>query len=157
MNKRTVAGLFLVGIGLFWPSIESLILKNNNVTRVDYNKMLNLKQPNEKVYNELKDIKDIVSGPSEEIDRELIAIFNNEMAKRLSKYENINTLAFENYYADAGKNFYQGRISNKYNELGNKMYQVILSTLGDNEVIITKEEMENLSEKMRAMSWILLN
>jgi hypothetical protein len=37
------------------------------------------------------------------------------------------------------------------------MYKIILSTLGENEAIITKEEQTVLSEKMRAISWILLN
>lgn len=157
MNSRIVVAIFIATIGIFWPNIESSFLKNENNIRINYSKMLSLKEPNKELYDELKDIKSIVSGPNEEIDRELIAIFNLEMSKRLLKYENINTLAFENYYADAGKNFYQGRISNKYNELGNKMYQVILSTLGDNESIVEKKDFQKLSEKMSAISWILLN
>jgi hypothetical protein len=105
----------------------------------------------------VKDIKNIVSGPDEVFDRELIAIFNNEMGKRIATYDNVTTINFENYYYDAGKMYFEGRIAKKYSGLGDKLYKVILSTLGENESIITKEDFAKLSEKMRGIAWVLLN
>ena len=105
----------------------------------------------------MKDLKDIVSGPDQVFDRELIAIFNNEMAKRLETYDNVTTLTFENYYYEAGKMYFEGRIAKKYSGFGDKLYKIILSTLGDNESVISKEDFLKLSEKMRGIAWILLN
>jgi len=119
--------------------------------------MLDLEKPTDKLFEELKDVKSIVSGPDEVFDREIIAIFNNEMGKRLPSYENVNSISFENFYIDSAKLTFNNRLSNKYKSLGDKMHEIILSTLGENEAIITKEEQVALSDKMRAIAWILLN
>lgn len=155
MNKtKLVIGLALLVVGFFY---EDLPFKKSVVVNNEYNTYLALEKPSDEVLNEIKDIKNIVSGPDQVFDRELIAIFNNEMGKRISKYENVNTLSFENYYYDAGKMYFEGRISKKYNGLGDKLYKIILSTLGENESVISKEEFGKLSEKMRGIAWVLLN
>jgi len=155
MNKgKLILGLALLILGFFY---QDLPLKNKPVVNNEYAKYLALQKPSDEVLNEVKDIKSIVSGPDEVFDRELIAIFNNEMGKRLENYENVNTLTFENYYYDAGKMYFEGRIAKKYNGLGDKLYKVILSTLGENESVVTKEDFKKLSEKMRGIAWVLLN
>lgn len=155
MNKtKLVIGLALLVVGFFY---EDLPFRKSIVVNNEYNTYLSLEKPSDEVLNEIKDIKNIVSGPDQVFDRELIAIFNNEMGKRISKYENVNTLSFENYYYDAGKMYFEGRIAKKYNGLGDKLYKIILSTLGENESVISKEEFGKLSEKMRGIAWVLLN
>lgn len=155
MNKgKLILGLALLILGFFY---QDLPLKNKPIVNNEYVKYLAIQKPSDEVLNEVKDIKSIVSGPDEVFDRELIAIFNNEMGKRIENYENVNTLTFENYYYDAGKMYFEGRISKKYNGLGDKLYKVILSTLGENESIINKEDFKKLSEKMRGIAWVLLN
>lgn len=157
MKPRVYLGIVFVLIGFFWDSISISNINKPIIPSTNYNKILDLKKPSDKIYEELKDIKSIVSGPDEVFDRELIAIFNNEMGKRLPSYENVNSISFENFYVESAKLTFNNRISNKYKALGDRMYKIILSTLGDNEAIITKEEQIALSDKMRAISWILLN
>jgi type I restriction-modification system DNA methylase subunit len=157
MNPRLFLGIGLVIIGFFWDSISMPNINKPIVPSTDYNKILDLKKPTDKLLQELKDVKSIVSGPDEVFDREIIAIFNNEMGKRLPSYENVNSISFENFYIDSAKLTFNNRLSNKYKSLGDKMHDIILSTLGENEAIITKEEQLALSEKMRAIAWILLN
>jgi hypothetical protein len=157
MNPRLFLGIGLVIIGFFWDSISVSNINKPIVPSTDYNKILDLKKPTDKLIEELKDVKTIVSGPDEVFDRELIAIFNNEMGKRLPAYENVSSIAFENFYIESAKLTFNNRISNKYKPLGDRMYKIILSTLGENEAIITKEEQVALSDKMRAIAWILLN
>lgn len=155
MNKgKLILGLAVLLIGFFY---QDLPINKKPVINNEYVKYLALEKPSQEVLNELEDIKTIVSGPDEVFDRELIAVFNNEMGKRIQNYENVNTLAFENYYYDAGKMYFEGRISKKYNGLGDKLYKVILSTLGENESIITKDELKKLSEKFKGIAWVLLN
>ena len=154
--EKLILGLCLVLLGAFYNDLPFI----NNTPPVavnEYNKILNLSKPSDSVYEEVKDLKDIVSGPEEVFDRELIAVFNNEMAKRLENYENVTTLAFENYYYDAGKMYFEGRISKKYSGLGDKLYKIILSTLGENESILTKQDFKNLSDRMKGIAWVLLN
>jgi len=157
MNPRLFLGIGLVIIGFFWDSISISNVNKPFIPSTNYNKILDLKKPTDKLFEELKDVKNIVSGPDEVFDRELIAIFNNEMGKRLPSYENVNSISFENFYVESAKLTFNNRISNKYKSLGDRMYKIILSTLGDNEAIITKEEQIALSDKMKAIAWILLN
>lgn len=157
MKPRLYLGIALVLIGFFWNNIQSINISLPVNISTDYDKILDLEKPSDKLYEELKDVKSIVSGPDEVFDRELIAIFNNEMGKRLPSYDNINSISFENFYVESAKLTFNNRISNKYKTLGDRMYKIILSTLGENEAIITKEEQMALSDKMRAISWILLN
>jgi hypothetical protein len=157
MKPRVYLGIAFVLIGFFWDSISGINIDKPVIPSTDYNKMLDLKKPTDKLFEELKDVKSIVSGPDEVFDREIIAIFNNEMGKRLPSYENVNSISFENFYIDSAKLTFNNRLSNKYKSLGDKMHEIILSTLGENEAIITKEEQVALSEKMRAVAWILLN
>jgi len=153
-TQRLFFGLGLVFLAFL---IDYIPVNNNQKIDNEYAKYLTLTKPSDTIYQEVKDIKSIVSGPDEVFDRELIAIFNNEMAKRLETYNGVNTLAFENYYYDAGKMYFEGRIAKKYAGLGDKLYQIILSTLGDNETVISKDEFAKLSEKMKGIAWVLLN
>ena len=157
MNVRTLLGIGFILIGFFWDSIPVWEISNPINSETNYNKILDLEKPDDKIYQELKDIKTIVSGPDQVFDREIIAIFHNEMGKRLKSYKDVTTVNFENYYYDSAKTMFSGRVANKYKDLGQKIQDTISSTLGENEAIITKEEMENLSAKMRAIAWILLN
>jgi hypothetical protein len=157
MKPRLFLGITFVVIGFFWNNITGIDINKPAIPSTNYNKLLDLKKPTDKLYEELKDIKSIVSGPDEVFDREVIAIFHNEMGKRLPTYDNVTSISFENFYVDSAKMTFNGRLTNKYKSLGDRMYKIILSTLGDNESIITKEEQAILSDKMRAVSWILLN
>jgi hypothetical protein len=156
MSLRLYLGIALMITGFFWDSISEIASKKPVINN-EYNTILKLKAPSDAYYNELKNIKSLVTGPDQTYDRELIAIFHNEIANRLEKYENISSIAFENFYYDSAKLAFTNRISNKYKGLGDEIYKVILSTLGENESILTKEEMGQLAEKMRAIAWILLN
>lgn len=157
MKRRTYLGIVFILIGFFSDKISAININKPQIPSTNYNQLLDLQKPNDKLYDELKDIKSIVSGPDEVFDREIIAIFHNEIGKRLPNYENITSISFENFYVESAKLTFNNRISNKYKTLGDRMYKIILSTLGENEAIITKEEQLALSEKMRAIAWILLN
>jgi hypothetical protein len=157
MNVRTLLGIGFILIGFFWDSIPSPKILGPTDSQINYNKMLDLEKPSDKNFQELKDIKTIVSGPDQEFDREIIAVFHNEMGKRLKSYTDVTTVNFERYYYDSAKTMFSGRVANKYKDLGQKIQDVISTSLGENEAIITKEEMQNLAEKMRAIAWILLN
>ena len=157
MKPRLYLGIVLILTGFFWDRISTIDISKIKNPSTDYSKLLDLTKPNNTLYEELKDIKGIVSGPDEVFDREIIAIFHNEMGKRLPKYKNVSSISFENFYVESAKLTFNNRLSNKYRSLGDKMYKIILSTLGENESIITKQEQLVLSEKMRAIAWILLN
>jgi hypothetical protein len=151
MNYRLLLGLGLVVLALFMGGGNSPLPR---IVSVDYNSVLGLEKPDSATEKEVGDLKKFVTDQG---DREKVAIFHNQMGKRLPKYENINTIQFENYYFDSAKESFEGKLANKYRDLGENIQRLIIGTLGENESYITKEEIEQLSKKMMAISWNLLN
>jgi hypothetical protein len=151
MNYRLILGLGLVVVA-FLMGGESNPLPR--IVSVNYNETLDLQKPDATIEKEIGDIKGVVTNQA---DREKVAILHNEMGKRLPKYENINTIQFENYYYNSAKDSFEGKLANKYRDLGETIQRLIINTLGENESYIPKDEMEQLSKKMRGIAWSLLN
>lgn len=151
MNYRLLLGLGLVVLALFMGSGNSPLPR---IVSVDYNSILELEKPDTATEKEVGDLKKIVTDQG---DREKVAIFHNEMGKRLTNYKDINTIQFENYYFDSAKDSFEGKLANKYRDLGENVQRLIIGTLGENESYITNEELKSLSVKMRGMAWTLLN
>lgn len=156
-NQKIILGLVVIVIGFFWNDISKMLHAEPVTISNKYNQILKLEQPSSELIQDIGDVKSIVSGPDQVEDRESIAVFSNEMAKRVTKYNNVTTLDFENYYFEAGKLMFEGKLSKKYLGLNNKMRDIVASTLGENEAIIAPEDFEKFSKKLKALSWVLLN
>lgn len=151
MNYRLILGLILISVALFMGRGKNPLPK---ILSINYNSVLDLEKPDKITEDEIGNLKKIVTDVK---DREKIAIFHNELGKRLSKYDNINTIQFENYYYDSAKESFEGKLANKYRDLGENIQRLIIGTLGENEKYISKNELANLSKKMRGISWVILN
>lgn len=151
MNYRLLLGLGLVVLALFMGGGNSPLPR---IVSVDYNSVLGLEKPDSTTEKEVGDLKKVVTDQG---DREKVAIFHNEMGKRLPKYDNINTIQFENYYFNSAKDSFEGKLANKYRDLGENIQRLIIGTLGENEAYIPTDELNGLSKKMRGLAWSLLN
>ena len=151
MNYRLLLGLGLVVLALFMGGGNSPLPR---IVSVDYNSVLGLEKPDSATEKEVGDLKKVVTDQG---DREKVAIFHNEMGKRLPKYDNINTIQFENYYFNSAKDSFEGKLANKYRDLGENIQRLIIGTLGENESYIPTDELNGLSKKMRGLAWSLLN
>jgi len=151
MNYRLILGLGLIVVAFLMGGVSNPLPR---IVSVNYNETLDLQKPDDTIEKEIGDIKKVVT---DQADREKVAILHNEMGKRLPKYENINTIQFENYYYNSAKDSFEGKLANKYRDLGETIQRLIINTLGENESYIPKDEMEQLSKKMRGMAWSLLN
>ena len=144
MNWRLILGLATIGLA-FW------IDGNPRPTpSINYNAILGLEDQKTEPTGVREEVTD-------QIDRENIAIIHNEMGKRLPIYNNVNTLQFEKFYVNSTKEFFGDSLVGKYRDLGEKMYKLILSTLGENEGQISEDEMKELSKRMRGLAWEILN
>lgn len=144
MNWRLILGLAMIGLA-FWIDESP-----RPIPAVDYNAVLGLEDQKTEPTGVREEVTD-------QIDRENIAIIHNEMGKRLPNYSNVNTLQFEKFYVDSTKEFFGDSLVGKYRDLGEKMYKLILSTLGESEGQITQNEMSELSKRMRGLAWEILN
>lgn len=121
-----------------------------------YVKILNLQEPSEKIIELTTPVSVAMGQNAKDEDKELVAIFHNEMAKRLANYKNITTIQFENYYLDSAKEIYGDKIRGKYKDLGNEVQKLVINTLGEDEGVITEQEMNNLATNMKGIAWVLL-
>lgn len=144
MSWRIFVALAIVAFVFFGDSLTS------PTNTIDYNSILGLEDQKTSPIG----LKKIVS---DQTDRENIAILHNEMGKRTSTYSNVNTLQFEKFYVNSAKEFFGDSLAGKYRDLGEKMYELVLSTLGDNEGTITDAEMKELSKRMRGLAWEIIN
>ena len=144
MNWRIILALSLVAIAFLFDGNFS------PKDSFDYNTILGLQDQKTESIGVKGDVTD-------QIDRENIAIIHNEMGKRLPSYSSVNTLQFEKFYVNSTKEFFGDSLVGKYRDLGEKMYKLILSTLGENEGQISTAEMDELSKKMRGLAWEILN
>lgn len=144
MNWRTLLGLAIIALAFLVDGAPS------PQPRLNYNVILGLEDQKTEPTGVREEVTD-------QIDRENIAIIHNEMGKRLPNYSNVNTLQFEKFYVNSTKEFFGDSLVGKYRDLGEKMYKLILSTLGESEGQITQNEMSELSKRMRGLAWEILN
>lgn len=121
-----------------------------------YIKLLDLQKPSDNVIDKATPVEKSMGKDADIEHKELIGIFHNEMAKRLPKYQNVSTVQFENYYLDSAREVYGDKIRGKYSGLGDAIQNLVINSLGEDEGIITTQEMNNLSDNMKGISWVLL-
>lgn len=142
--------LFMIGKDFYFkPSPD---VPSENV----YIKLLNLQKPSDNIIDKTMPVKMSMAKDKTMEDKELVGIFHNEMAKRLPKYKNISTIQFENYYMDSAREVYQDKLRGKYSELGDSIQKLVINILGEDEGIITEQEMNSLADNMKGISWVLL-
>jgi hypothetical protein len=149
MNWRTLLGLAIIGFAFIMDDGG-----DEPLSPINYNAILNLEKQSDEVQKSVEGFKKVVT---DQPDREIVAIFHNEMGRALPSYSNINTLQFEKYYFGSAMSYFGDRLTGKYRDLGENVQKVIVSTLGEDEGMVSKPEIESLSSRMRGIAWNLLN
>ena len=155
MNIRLVLAFALFMASIFYDTLERQFIVPEN--SVDYNKILDLQEPSGDVVLKSSKINSIIQGPSALEDKIYLSVLHNEMGKAVEKYAGYNTLQFENFYYDTTSEFLGKRMSGKYPDLGNFMYDTIVGTLGEDEGVISQDESKKLVETMRGLAWVMMN
>lgn len=115
-------------------------------------KILNINKPDERVIDEVKNFSDLITDPS---DRSKIAIFNYEFASRVIGYET-DVQKVNDVYALAGKIFFHKSLVDKYDNLAEKIEELLQKILTDDNHVVTQEEKRKLNEYFMAIAWILI-
>lgn len=113
---------------------------------------LKIEKPSEKVLIETKPVVDIVTDKD---DRIKMAIFNQEFAQRLLKY-NTDIQKVNDVYVLAGEFYFKNDLKGKYPQLANSIVNMIKSITGDDNHILSQEEKQIISDKFMGLAWSLL-
>lgn len=150
MNKkvRLLIGLAICVIGLVGEPIFNAItnLKPNN--------------PNVVVVNEpaleLKTLVDpVVKIDINPEDADLLSCFYSEMADIISKDKEFlqNTEQFRSFNIAAGKLYFDTKLKNKYDTLGESVDQIIIEAIGKENVSLDSTKREKLVNVLNALAW----
>lgn len=141
----------LVAITLIATGGILLAFKN---IEIDISNIVDLKieKPSEKIIIEIKPIVDIVTDKN---DRIKMAIFNQEFAKRLLKYDTDIQKA-NDVYVLAGEFYFKNELKGKYPQLADSIVSMIKAITGDDNHILSQEEKQIISDKFMGLAWSLL-
>ena len=115
-------------------------------------KILNIEEPSKEVINEVRIFSDLITDPN---DRAKIAIFNHEFASRISDY-NADVQQVNDVYSLAGKIFFKKSLVDKYDGLAERIKDLLVKILSDENHTITTEEKQSLNEYFMGIAWILI-
>lgn len=150
MNKkvRLLLGLAICVIGLVGEPV--------------FNAIRNIKpsNPDVVVVNEppieLKTLVDpVVKIDIKAEDADLLSCFYSEMADVISKDKEFlqNTEQFRTFNITAGKLYFDTKLKNKYDTLGESIDQIIIQAIGKENVSLDSTKREKLVNVLNALAW----
>lgn len=144
--KNTIAiSLILFGIVLSLNQFKPDNIDNKNTI------VLNIERPSDKIIELVAPIAQLVTDPT---DRAKLAIFNQEFANRIVKYEADNQKT-NDVYVLAGSIFFSDTIADKYKDLDTKLVELLESIIGNDNHTLTIEEKKNISDNFLGLAWSL--
>lgn len=146
--KNLIAiGLILFGVLLAIPKISPTpVIDDEEIV------ILDIKEPSQEIIALVKPIKDLVTDPT---DRAKLAIFNQDFAKRIKTYSTDNQKT-NDVYVLAASYFFKDSIRDKYDGLDAAIIDLLKSSIGDDNHILTESEKEDIANKFLGLAWILI-
>lgn len=152
MNSRMVAVLLLLysvfGNGLLDGFDFPVVIPVKPEVAI-----IDIEKPSEDVLERVEIFKDIIT---EEQDRQKIAIFNYEFAKRVIGYETTSQ-QINDVYSLAGKIFFSNSIVGKYDGLAENIVKLMEDTLTNENHAVSTEEKMRLNKYFMGLAWVLIN
>ena len=152
MSKvRLLIGILLLAAAFFsGGNFNSILDKIKNV--INKEKVVSVEpRPDQKDIDDTKPLADLITDKD---DRAKLAVFNYEFSNRLANYK-VTAQQLVDIYATAGKIVFQGEFKDKYPTYGSSLTKVFLDIVGEEEHVLTPEELSSTQKKFNAISWNL--
>jgi hypothetical protein len=114
--------------------------------------ILEIDTPTPKVLSRVEIFSEIIKDQQ---DRQKIAIFNYEFAKRVGGYETTSQ-QINDVYSLAGKLFFNNSLVGKYENLAEEIVNLMKDIISDENHSLTEKEKSELSEYFYGVSWVLI-
>lgn len=149
LNFKNIVGLSFIVIGLaleIGPRLPH-IKPQPDVAILDIDK------PNEKILTLVQPISDLITDPT---DRAKMAIYSQEFANRVKKYD-AQLQQINDILKLSAESFFQGSIKDKYVGLDDSIVSLItLAAGGDDNHKLTESEKNELSDLFMGLAWALI-
>lgn len=149
MRFRTIIGLVVIVVGLFWVQIQEGIpdiVPNDNIPVV-----ITIDEPSEEIKEKVSSIADLVT---DEKDRFNLCIFNKVFAERVKDYD-ADAQQINDVYTEAAKCFFGETLKGKYEGYGSKVTKLMSDILGTENHTLTQKEKDDLSNVFNGLAWSL--
>lgn len=144
---RTILGLALVILGVFWNDIRERIPDFTPTPEV----IISIDEPSKEIKEKVSSISSLITDDNDMIN---LAIFNKLFSDRLVLYE-ANNQQVNDIYTLAGKTFFKDTLKGKYDGLSSALTNLMKEELGVEVHELTEEEKINLSEAFSGLAWAI--
>lgn len=139
--------LILFGVVLSVQNLQNTVIDDDEKIVV-----LDIKEPSQEILKLVKPISNLVTDPT---DKAKLAIFNQEFANRIKNYNSDNQQTNDVYVLAAGY-FFKDSIHDKYQGLDTKIVELLESSIGSDNHILTENEKIDISNKFLGLAWSLI-
>ena len=149
MRLRTIIGLAVIVVGLFWVQIQEGIpdIVPNNTPAV----VITIDEPTQEIKEKVSSIADLVT---DEQDRLNLCVFNKVFAERVKDYD-ADAQQINDVYTEAAKIFFGETLKGKYEGYSSGITKLMSDIVGTENHILTQEEKDKLSNIFNGLSWHL--
>ena len=149
MQFRTIIGLAVIVVGLFWVQIQERIpdivpINNPAVT-------ITINEPSQEIKDKVSSIASLVT---DEKDRLNLCIFNKVFAERVKGYD-ADAQQINDVYTEAAKTFFGETLRGKYEGYGSGVTKLMSDIVGDENHTLTQQEKDKLSKVFNGLAWCL--
>jgi hypothetical protein len=154
MNQqyRAIIGVGIIFLALFGEKIYnnfSSVIKNsqNNAIVVE-------EKPSDDIIEKTKAVSSLITDKN---DRLYLSLLNDQFASRLDKYlgANITSQQLVDLYANSVKEQFKDSLAGKYTGLSDEMKKLLEGIMGDEDHILSKDEIDSLKQCLVGLSWNL--
>lgn len=151
--NRTVIGVIIILIGLFWPQIVERIPEITPTPEPNAPAVIEISEPTPAVLEKVSDLSSLVT---DEDDRMKLAIFNKIFSERVIEYSG-DTQQINDVYVAAAKYVFGDSLKGKYFGYGSGLTDLMRQIMGDENHELTEQEKLMLQEYYSALAWSFVN
>jgi hypothetical protein len=146
LKNAIAVALILFGVVLAIQTSPKPVIDDEEIA------ILDIKEPSKEIVELVKPISDLIKDPT---DRAKLAIFNQEFANRIKNYGADNQQT-NDVYVLAASYFFKDSLNDKYEDLDTKIVDLLKSSIGEDNHILTQEEKTDIANKFLGLAWSLI-
>lgn len=153
MNLRFLIGLIVLLVAFIDPMV---IFEKIKGIVPEPAPVIEIEKPADIYVESTKNVADLITGDEDKVS---MAVYCLEFSKRLTQesYTDIKLQYLPEILTEAGKIYFEGSLKGKYEGLSEGLVGIISDEVGMDDIFLEKEQLVELSNKFKALSWNLIN
>lgn len=159
-QTKLIIAIALVALGITWPKLKGMIDLPETpsvplAVNVDFEAV---NEPSEDMKSLVAGLSDLVTGEDAQYDKIRLAQFYAQLSKVVANEPGFieTTGQFREYNSMVGQiNFAGKSLKGKYNGLGKAVDDAIVDAIGKENIALSDEKRQDLSDVLAAVSWEL--